>query len=193
MFSKISAISSFIILVAITGCSFSVGNIPTEYTLNPKKGVVVISLTSSGECGYALFVDIRRIDKTHEKTIGLQDVVEQRDWKRKNNECASDLNDYSGKLVAIDLEPGVYEIYQFSGLNKYHAFSSVYELSIKFKVTENEVTHIGNAHFVVSKREYDFIVSDKRQRDLPLFVKKYPNISEDYIIDLLEPVTCRGA
>lgn len=176
-------------ILLLSACSLSTENIAKDYKLNPDNGVVVLSLTSSGECGYALFVDIRRIDKKDETTIGLQDLMEDRDWQRKNEDCSiEDENDFYGKLSVVALEPGTYEIYSLSGISRYNAFYSDENFSITFKVKANSVTYLGNAHFIVEKKFFSFHTTDKRKRDLSLFQYKHPGLTDEYIIDLLETV-----
>ena len=99
------------------------------------------------------------------------------------------MNDYSGKLAAIALEAGTYEIYKFSGISKYSAFVSDDEFSIKFKVTEEKITYLGYAHFIVGNKDFHFGVSDMRERDLDLFRGKYPDLTGEFIVDLLKVVS----
>jgi hypothetical protein len=177
----------------IFGCSTNLENINKNYALLPEKGVVVFSFTSSGECGYALYVDIRSSDGKEKHSIGMQDLFEERDWKRKTNNCDADDKDFAGTLKAISLSEGTYEIYKLSGIHQYHAFESTDKLSIKFNVKGNNVTYIGNAHFIIDKKTYNFAISDKSKRDIRLFEKKYPNVRKDYIIDILETVIFQSA
>jgi len=182
-----------LIIFSVSGCSLGIENIRDGYKLNPDEGVVVLSLTSSGECGWALFIDIRRIDKTNENTISMQDVMKARDWKRKKSECPSDKGNYSGKLAAIALPPGEYEIYKLTGVSNHHAFVSEDNFSITFDVVQNNITYLGNAHFIVKEFSFNFSTSDMRSRDLSLFKRKHPGISKEYILDILERVTYQGA
>jgi len=179
---------SMLLAALFSGCSLSAKNVPPDYKLGNDKGIVVLSLTTSGECGYALFVDIRSMDKKYKSTIGLQDMLEGRDWNRKTNDCSVDNEDYSGRLNVIALPPGVYEMYKLTGMSRYQSYVSENNFSIQFKVKANSVTYIGNAHFAVKKHTFEFQVSDKRNRDLPMLERKYPQLPKEYIIDILEDI-----
>jgi len=185
----------FILLTVSFGasCSVGIGNIEKGYALKQYKGVVVFSFTSSGQCGYALFVDIRSSTGDFDKSIGMQDMFEKRDWEKENGPCSKDANDFSGKLKSIALNEGIYEIYRLSGISDHHSFSSEDDFSIKFKVTGNSITYLGNAHFFVGDRTYNFSISDKRERDILLFEEKYPEIQSDYIINILEEAIFHSA
>ena len=169
----------------IFGCSSTTGNIPYGYTPGPEKGIIVISLTSSGECGNALFIDIRRLDKKMDITLGMQDMYEKRDWTRNITNCFIEDQDYSGKLKVIALDAGIYEIYNFQGISSANVFSSSNNFSMKFKVTTKNVIYLGNAHFAIGKNNFKFSIHDMRDRDLDLFERKYPYIQNSYIIHLL--------
>lgn len=179
-------------LSCIFGCSVGLKNISPDYQMSHQTGVVVFSLTSSGECGYAYFVDVRSVDKKIKHTIGLQDAFEERDWQREPGECT--LDNMTGKLVTIELPSGNYIMYKFSGIHRIQAFESKDDFFISFKVTPHSVTYIGNIHFYLEKKFLDFKFEDKKERDLELLFKKYPNLKEeDLIIDILDPVEYKGA
>ena len=78
------------VTLLLASCATNTNNIPLDYRLNSNKGVVVVSLTSSGDCGYAFFVDIRRIDKSSTISLGMQDLFQERDWQRPTGECRLD-------------------------------------------------------------------------------------------------------
>ena len=171
-------------VLLLYGCAGGPGNIKPNHTLSPNDGVVVFSFTGSGKCGYALFIKIRRIDGQADYSIGMQDMFEERDWERKTDSCKADSSDFSGKLKAISLAEGEYEIYRISGISRRHAVESTDKMSIRFTATGNKVTYIGNIHFIINDESYDYIFSDKSDWDLTLFQQKYPLLSTDYITDI---------
>ncbi len=116
--------------LSMSGCSADLKNISSEYQVSDQFGVVAFSLTSSGECGYAYFVDVRSVDKKIKRTIGMQDALEERDWQRRSGECT--LENMTGKLLVIELPPGNYIMYKFSGMHRIRAFESEEEFFISF-------------------------------------------------------------
>jgi|GEM_PF-2796292 len=184
--TKYSLLSAIIITLSLLGCSTSLGNLPSDYILTPDKGVVVLSLTSSGECGYAIYVDIRSVDEKYQQTIGLQEVLEERDWQRKNPDCSGDQKDYYGKLAVIDLPPGTYEIYQVSGIGRYGGFYSEEDFTIVFNVEGNQVSYVGNAHFHIADKSYAFDTFDMSERDLLLLSQKYPRLARNVSTNILQ-------
>ncbi len=176
----------FVIVLLINGCATTINNIEPDYALNHKQGVALFSLTVSGECGYALFVDIRDADKNHLGTVGLQSMFEQRDWQRKHQHCDAGGDDFVGQLKAIPFADGTYEIYKLTGMNRYRAFSTEDNLALQFKVSNGRVTYLGNVHFHITKTAYELNILDQRDRDFELFEAKYAQQNPDYIIDLLQ-------
>jgi len=184
---------SCLFIFLLSGCSLGIENIQKGYALNSTEGVVVLSLTSSGECGWALFVDIQRTDKPNKHTINMQNTFEDRDWKRKSGECPSEKNDYSGTLAILALPPGKYEIFQITGLSNHHTFYSKNDFSVPFDVSENAVTYLGNAHFFIEQYTYILDIFDNQDRDLSLFKRQHPQIPVQFIIDILENATISDA
>lgn len=185
-----SLVAGILLALSVIGCSTNIENLPANYSLVPEKGVVVMSLTSSGECGYAIYVDIRRIDEKFEQTIGLQDILDDSDWQRSDPDCSSgDKKDYFGKLAVIDLPEGTYEIYKVSGIGRYGAFTSSDEFTIVFNVEGNKVSYVGNAHFHIGEDDYTFDTFDMSQRDLLIFNKDYPLLAKDVSVSILQSYT----
>jgi len=193
MFSKRPVIDYLAILFITTACSLNGSNLASGHHPKSAKGIVALSLTTSGLCGFTLSVDLRRVGTKRHETVGFQDTDIKSDWTRKDGDCTPGSKDYAGKLAVIALSPGTYEIYNFSGTSQHTAFSSPKKFSLKFKVTKNRVTYIGNTHFNVGKDTSDFVVLDKRERDLALFKRKYPEVPEDYIMEVLDTVRLRAS
>lgn len=174
----------------MTGCTQAINNVTSDYHENNENGVVIFSLTASGECGYAYFLDIRSVDGKFERTIGMQEAFEERDWKRKDaDNCSLDESNYVGRLSVIEMPPGTYEIHKISGVSRYRSFESTDNFSLLFKVRKNSIRYIGNAHFFVTDRNYSFKTENQQDRDIKLFNKKYPSLKDkDILLDLLKEI-----
>ena len=95
-------------------------------------------------------------------------------------------DNYFGKLVAIELPAGEYEIYQLEGLSKYEKIYAERELSIKFTVVPAKVNYLGNLHYHIKKKNFIYGVKNMMQRDIPLLISKYGQFdSQDIIVNLL--------
>ena len=185
-----------ICVLALTGCATSnISNIPGDHKGNNEQGIAILSLTASGECGYAYFLDVRSSNGEIEHTIAMQDAFEERDWKRNDwNDCSINEENFIGKLAVIELPPGEYEIHKLTGVSRYHTFDTSDIFALKFKVTKNSIKYIGNAHFYVMKKTYFFKTQNKQDRDINLFHKKYPRLKDkDISLDLIEEVIFQGA
>lgn len=160
-------------LLFLAACTAPIRNIPDSYHLRDNAGVALISLTVSGECGYVYFTTIKNIDTHQEYTVGMQDIGKEMDWHKSNDTCPSTPDNYFGKLVAIELPAGYYQIYQFEGLGTYRRFSSRHELKMQFTVQPGVVNYLGNLHFHVNKKGFLYSLKNMSKRDIPLFLKKY--------------------
>jgi hypothetical protein len=173
-------------LLSLSACTVTYPNIPPNYHLNYHNGVILLSLTAFGECGYAYFIDIRDIEHKHDYTIGMQDAGEERDWRKKTFDCPSKPEEYFGRLVAIELPVGIYQIYQFEGVSTSRHITSEHELHIDFSVKPGVVNYLGNAQFNVMKKMFILNIKDEHKRDIPLFQKKYQQFrSKDIINNLI--------
>jgi hypothetical protein len=171
----------------LISCADQIENISNDYKFNMKSGVILLSLTASGECGYSYFTEIREIISKKSYSIGMQDFGRQRDWIKSNAECPSKIDNYFGKLVAIELPIGNYEIYQFEGISTYSKIFAKNNMSVKFTVEPNKVNYLGNMHYHMKKKIFFYNVNNLNQRDISLFRKKYKKFNmQDIIINLLK-------
>lgn len=170
----------------LLSCATPISNIQANYKLNDNTGVILLSLTASGVCGFTYFTEIREINSKSTYSIGMQDFGYERDWIKKNNECPSKPDNYFGKLVAVDLPAGTYEIYQLDGMSRYRKVLAKSDISVKFTVKANKINYLGNIHFHVNKKNFIYGTQDLSQRDIPLFQSKYKQFNtQDIIINLL--------
>lgn len=171
----------FLCILYLTSCASPHSNIPNNYALNNKSGVILLSLTASGECGYAYFTEIREIYSGEEYSVGMQDFGKERDWKN-NNECPSEPNNYFGKLVALELPVGTYQLHRLEGVSKYKRVFSEHEMKIQFSVKPGKINYLGNIHFHVKKKSFIYGAQNLGERDIPLFLKKYNQFNSGNII-----------
>jgi len=170
----------------LSSCATPYSNIPTNYQLKGNVGVILLSLTASGECGFAYFAEIREIFNKSSYSIGMQDFGYERDWIKRNKECPSHPDNYFGKLVAIELPVGTYELYQLEGMSRYKKVFAEKDMSVKFIVKANKINYLGNMHFHVNKKSFIYGVQNFSQRDIRLFQSKYKQFNaQDIIINLL--------
>ncbi len=172
--------------IFLSSCAVPKNNIPNNYQLSDGAGVILLSLTASGECGFAYFTEIRAIHDQTNYSIGMQDFGHERDWKKKNDECPSKSDNFFGKLVAVEMPAGEYEIYQLEGMGKYRKVYAKKDFSVKFKVKANKVNYLGNVHLHATKKLLFYGAQDLRKRDIALFQEKYKQFnSKDIIMNLL--------
>lgn len=174
--------SRMLLLLALTtyGCATQSGDISENYSLSNNEGVVVLSLTSAGECGYALFADVRSLSSDYETNIGLQSMFQERDWQRKGATCSLDDGEYDGVLRVISLPNGDYEIFKLSGIGRYSAFDTSNDFSIRFSVHGGQVSYLGNLHFFIEKDTFNYSIIDSSERDFDVFFEKYPTLKGNY-------------
>ena len=172
--------------ILLVSCSVPIANISEQYRLKDNRGVVLLSLTASGECGFVFFTEIRELGSGSAYSIGMQDFGRERDWVKNDSKCPSTPDNYFGKLVVIELPAGEYEIYQLEGLSKYEKIYAERELSIKFTVVPAKVNYLGNLHYHIKKKNFIYGVKNMMQRDIPLLISKYGQFdSQDIIVNLL--------
>ncbi|HED34403.1 MAG TPA: hypothetical protein ENJ08_09345 [Gammaproteobacteria bacterium] len=184
--------SGALAVVFIAACSYSVKNVPASYKLNDKAGLAVVSLTVSDECaqgkghGYAYFTEIREINTRKAYSIAMQGFGSERDWEREEKDCSTDRGNYYGRLVAIELPAGAYEIYQIEGIAEHRKTYSKNKISVTFMIEPENINYIGNMHYHISKKKIIYDVENMSDRDMDYFYKKYPKFNEqDFVTNLL--------
>lgn len=169
-----NAFALFLSLVCLAACAMPQRNISSDYQLNDKAGVVLMSLTASGDCGFAYFAVIRRVLDKKEYSVGMQDIGEQRDWEKQGN-CPTQADDYFGKLAVLALPAGEYEFITLEGVSRYRAVVTE-DLGIKFSVAAGKFSYLGNIHFHFRGDVFDYEAKDMRDRDITRFLRKYDQV-----------------
>ena len=180
-------------LCQCVACVAPLANIPSDYRFMRDTGVIVLSLTATGECGFAYFTDIRDMYADASYSIGMQDSGRERDWRKQGTDCPSGPHDFFGKLVVIELPAGTYQMTSFVGMRADKQVCSKQDMRIDFTVVPGKINYLGNIHFHVNKTNFIYGGADERQRDISLFQKKYPQFRQtDIIMNLLRIKTLRN-
>ena len=187
-------------LLLLSACAAS--NVGTDYAVDETKGtgVLVASLTRSGQSGFNMFVDLRSLDGKYTNAVPVTDLFFPSDWGcplfgeiPKEQPC--------GRLAIIELPQGEYEFYSWHGGSGGGPGTiridvrSVHEFSKRFKITAGKALYVGNINFAldtgftkgllglpVPKYTYKMEITDKRDRDLTLLYQKNPKIVPSMVI-----------
>jgi hypothetical protein len=171
------------IALLVTGCA--VGNIARDYGPDPKDpdGVAVVSLTRSGiGAQFNLFVSVRGVDRRYDTRIAVTELLTPNDWScpvlgtiPEDPPC--------GRLAVVQLPPGMYEFYSWSGSTGSASISAGRPFSKRFTVVAGTVIYLGNVHLAIGsggfsvQGGYQVRTADLRERDLTLLHSKYPKIA----------------
>lgn len=164
----------FFILVALGGCATP--NVKTDYTLTGKngKGLLVASLSVSGDAGNAGVNFRREGEKDHQQV-----AAEPFDWE-----------DEKSRLIVVELPIGRYEMYEWVTVFGGKFVMRTRLPNISFAINEGKITYIGNLcmGYTQWSGKRTLQLTDKRDRDLSFFRGRYKNISEsDILIDIAKP------
>jgi hypothetical protein len=147
-------------------------NVSPDYALEAAngKGIAVLSLSTNDEIQH--FTVFARSNVSPGRIeIPLWNNRDPLDWKAPR-----------GRLVAIEVPQGAYELYSWQT----YGIGAGRPFSIPFKVVRGKISYVGNVYIEILTEENIFrvVVSDKSKRDLSLLLRKYPRIkAEDILID----------
>ena len=179
MNTKHFLIVCYLILIS---CGFPIYNIQRDYQFEQGYGIALLSITSSGDCGYAYFVEVRDINRGDTCSINMQSDKDKNDWTIKNPKRPLSPKEYVGRLVSIELPQGFYEVYQIEGISGNYKVYSKDKISIKFTVDERKVNYLGNLYFYINIFYLKYRIKNKSIRDLSIFLEKYPQFNRQDII-----------
>jgi hypothetical protein len=171
----------FLISIQLTSC-VSVRNVSYDYKLNAGEGLAIFSITASGDCGTPYFGQIRNVNTKKTYSINLSSADKTNDWFKNANDCSNKPNQYYGRVVVLALPAGMYEVYQFEGINEYRKLYIDREISIRFNVVEHTNNYIGNFHFDIVGRKLRFYHKNEAKRDLEVFRNKYINYGNKEVL-----------
>jgi len=156
--------------LAVSGCA-SVPTVSQSYTLDAStgKGLIIMSLSQSGLFGLELYVTLFARSAAGGKDIEITFVPKNR----------------SNGLLWLEYPAGDYEFYRWrsagvTGKTYYNA-SSTTDFSKKYSVRAGRAVYLGDFRIEMSGKKYDIKITDKSDRDMPIFHKQQPNIRPDQV------------
>jgi len=180
-------------LIAVFSVSSCVATIPlmspSELTISENSGIIILSITVSGECGYATFLDVKKLETSQIISVSSQEFLTEPDWEPKEKHCPTPREAYSGRLHVAELASGTYEIFNLEWLSIQRRIYSKDDMNVRFYVRPGKVTYIGNLHVHLTENRYDFDLLNNQDRDVSLFYEKHSEYSQFNIVEdmLQEP------
>lgn len=194
----------------MAGCS-AFNTISDDYVLDAKssKGLIVVSFSQLGTPGVNTYLSLRPVDGTLGNEISIVDQAVRLDWRGpcddfprkdwllknlKQFRWAEKASECRGRLVALELEAGRYEVYEWRGegsgeFTYYMGFDEFTlrpkKVSIRFRVKAGEALYLGNILFYLQTDGISFsgaeIIRDMSERDLELFHKRHPRVPPEKV------------
>ena len=161
-----------------------------ELSTENGKGILVFSLSRSGVRDFDIVLDIRGVDAFYHRVIVLRNFSDTLDWPGAPGRGPTPDTEPQGRLVALVLPAGAYEVNRWSGQVNFSGFNGdgyeMYDsdLSIRLTVRQGEVVYAGGIHFALPQ-EPDFLASlgpsyyriespQRRAVDRKVFEARYP-------------------
>ncbi|MBU2708747.1 hypothetical protein KCM76_22330 [Zooshikella marina] len=149
-------------------------NVPLNYDLNtkPNYGLAVFSVSSNGHIGnYSIFL--------HGKSYASERVTDELSLWTNDNPLDWSNPYYIGRLVALELPAGNYELWSFYQYAYNYTLRG--DFSVPFEVKANKAVYFGDLNILFDRHnsKYTVRIIDNSKRDLPLFFKRYKNISKE--------------
>jgi hypothetical protein len=142
-------------------------------------GVAVVSVTVSGYLPGTHWYQIVDLKSPQQPPISVPTNADSfgLDW---NPGSLGDKN-FTGRLAVIELAPGDYEIRRWVMMVGNSAtYASRRPFGYRFSIAAGEIVYLGNVHTDIQRSAsasalpYASTVTDRQERDLPLFQQKYP-------------------
>lgn len=86
------------------------------------------------------------------------------------------------EVFPFTLPPGEYEFYKWSQPAQGVYTFSVAPFSLHFSVRPDQVTYIGNVQLRTEGKKFGLGFVDKRERDIPAFLAKYPKVTSAQVV-----------
>lgn len=200
---------SGIALILLQACSLDpVRNIDPDrpVTLSPGMGMIVGSVTAPriGHYWEISHFQYRRLGESYSGTLQSASPSSNALWIKNHpvqpGGTVPDpgLEQQLGRLFAVELPAGVYEIFQLDmNMGRWNYSNSgllMYMQPVRFEVRLGEILYIGNLHvryclYKPDRRVYRGYVNagipsirDEAQRDLPLLLRKFPVLAGSNIV-----------
>jgi hypothetical protein len=183
-----------IVGVAAIGACASIGTANVDSGWRPgANGLLVASVTSSGYNPGTLWFQVVRSHAPTEvvASIPVNDSAYGADWLAGDPAV---LKGGSGRLAVIELAPGDYEMRRWViNVSNRAAYTSTRSFGYRFTISPGKATYLGNVHVDIQRgptSALPFAVSleDRRERDLPIFHRKYSAVRAEDVRFPGEPV-----
>src|SRR5206468_10334175 len=174
-----------LICVAVCLLAGCVRTVTADFELksDSSTGVIVVSVTASGRIPGALIFYVRPIGdlaKLQTHSISVLDNRQLIDWPVPKS--GAPVVQPPGRLAVLDMAPGQYEFYRWSG----RVGGSLVESNVfsrRFEVRAGEVAYLGNLHLTTGNdRNWNMSTADRRDRDFRLLATKLPNVPQEKIV-----------
>ncbi len=171
------SVLGILLLVTLGGCSTIPSNVGPDYMMaaGSDKGLLVMSLTYSGECGFSHFVRMRAKGKRTTMLIPFED---HSSWTYDKRECPLPKERFAGRLAVLELPVGEYEIdgyYSLTVRDKYYPDETP---PLIVNIQAGKASYLGNIHLHVGDTIYTRVTSEKSDRDMDLLLKQYPRVDQ---------------
>lgn len=176
--------------LTIAGCATQT-NIPADYKLSEHsgKGVLIAGVSFSGMQIQSMHYQLRNLSTQEIVDLFVNPNDQPLDWRAASS---SNSDDYTGRVAAIELSAGAYEITTTVVQTGGYIYTSKKKLGFKFRIQQGKSVYIGAIHTFFrfnseSKEIFSRAVrADLRERDLPIIKKRFPSVagpSLEYQID----------
>ncbi len=179
----------FLLLLSLglVACSSIPSNVPADYQVQAgdDKGLVVMSLTYSGTCGFSHFLRMH----AQGRHVGLLIPFDgHADWTAGDDVCPIAKERYTGRLVVLELPAGRYDIDGYFSLTLKRKFYPDENPPITVTVRAGQAVYVGNFHVHIGDTHYVRLTGEQTNRDLELLQKRYPRIDQRLVKEDSRPM-----
>jgi hypothetical protein len=175
---------SWVVMILLIGCA-ATPELPEKIMqadLNQNLGFMIGSFSRNKSAeqfnGYSFY--FRDLDNKKSKRIYM---APEAVYKIKFKDDFSN-NKVGGALFGFVLPEGNYEFYNFNLFNQGGIYqsdtSAKHDFSIPFTINSNKINYVGEIKF--SATPSIFSMSNQKDRDLPLFKKKFPDLDWNKLV-----------
>jgi len=194
----------FAILLALTGCS-GLGNVHESFDLDKAgatgQGLVIGTFTTDKPDPHVtIYTTMRILATPNPRVLGLTEIVADSSCNLHFSD-ESPFKDYCGRLVALKLPAGQYQIFWLQSSQGRTLLGPRHFEPVTFTVKAGRATYIGNIHMTLEADAKTMlgvplisggwpVVRDARERDIPLLKQAVPALGDgniDYTVLTFPP------
>ncbi len=175
-----------VLFVALSACTAK--TVPVTQALSPSAtdGILLVSISKQGRGRVVSTVVFRNIDGTNRQKIDTSGGPAAPFWSDDNRD---DFHDSTGRgrVFAINLKPGNYEVCHWVLDTGHAVFTPSEEFSVPFEIKAGRSTYVGDFHFAIGRGQNLFGMPlpylegaerrDNWARDLAALKRKYPAVN----------------